>query len=377
MKYRVTGADRDTGESIELTIEAPDEAAAGEVADRKGITVGAVLPVAAPAQAVAPTHSAYQRVEHGHYRGAPIVNIAPPRRGSSLGIASLILGVLAFLICWIPLVNLLGVPLSALGLVLGFIGFLVAIARNGAGIGYPIAGAAICGLALFIAISFTGAFVSSMQRMSSALVAESQTRDATNQATVAATMTTSPAAAGAPDGRAGAEDAESTPPILRPEEPIKPEADWAPADAPVRQGDVQVRIKSVKVEQVPLKDSFGGGGARSKDRLLMVQVEISNLSDTKKIDYDGWSGGPVSFGSRVRIMDNFDNRYKLVSFGFGSDVIGAVQRESVYPGRSVEDMIVFEEPIEKVEHLTLELPADAFDGTGMLRFRIPASMILR
>ena len=43
------------------------------------------------------------------------VNVAQPSKAAnSLGIASVILGILAFLICWIPLIGLLGVPLSGL-----------------------------------------------------------------------------------------------------------------------------------------------------------------------------------------------------------------------------------------------------------------------
>ena len=74
---------------------------------------------------------------------AVAVRVEAPRRGSGLGLAACILGVLAFVICWVPLIGLIGVPLSALGLILGLIGLLVAILRKGAGIGFAIAGSAI------------------------------------------------------------------------------------------------------------------------------------------------------------------------------------------------------------------------------------------
>lgn len=106
------------------------------------------------------------RTESGHYAGAPVINVALPRRGSSLGVASMVLGVLAFLICWIPIVNLIGAPLAALGLLLGAVGFLVALTRGGSGIGSPIAGAAICGMALFVTITITGAMATGAKAMS-------------------------------------------------------------------------------------------------------------------------------------------------------------------------------------------------------------------
>src|SRR5207249_4641219 len=60
---------------------------------------------------------------------------------------SMILGILAFLICWIPLVGAIGFPLSALGLLLGVPGVVIALCRKGRGIGFPIAGLAISALA--------------------------------------------------------------------------------------------------------------------------------------------------------------------------------------------------------------------------------------
>jgi hypothetical protein len=38
---------------------------------------------------------------------------------------------------------------------------------------------------------------------------------------------------------------------------------------------------------------------------------------------------------------------------------------------------VFEAPVDGISYLRLEVPAWAIDGTGTLRFQIPASMIQR
>ena len=69
------------------------------------LTKPADPPVPQSAQVVdyAPPPAAQQPV--------PTVNVITPRRSSSLGIASVILGILAFLICWIPLPRL-AVPCS-------------------------------------------------------------------------------------------------------------------------------------------------------------------------------------------------------------------------------------------------------------------------
>lgn len=100
MRYIIRGADRDTAEDIELGIDAPDEATAREIAHRKGIMVSTVVPTIVPAPVTrVVARPQPSRMEQGHYAGAPVVNIAPPRRGNSLGVASLVLGILAFLIC--------------------------------------------------------------------------------------------------------------------------------------------------------------------------------------------------------------------------------------------------------------------------------------
>lgn len=84
---------------------------------------------------------------------SPVIQVnAPARHGNSLGIASMVLGILAFVICWIPILNLLGLPLSGLGLLLGIIGIIISATRGGSGIGFPIAGTAIAFVALVVVL---------------------------------------------------------------------------------------------------------------------------------------------------------------------------------------------------------------------------------
>lgn len=71
-----------------------------------------------------------------------------PRTVRSLGIASLILGSLALLICWLPMIDVLGTALGGFGLLLGTVGLVVSIIREGDGIGLAITGAAVCLVAL-------------------------------------------------------------------------------------------------------------------------------------------------------------------------------------------------------------------------------------
>lgn len=343
MKFEVTGADRDTGDTIAMTIEAPDEEAAERAANKKGIMVSQVELVRKAPAKLAPAATVAPRVEQGHARGAPVINVAMPRRGNSLGVASLVLGVLAFLICWIPLINLLGVPLSGLGLLLGVIGIIVALTRRGSGIGFPIAGSAVCALALAVAVGMTTAIVSGGLRQARTAVRESKTNQSSG----------SPV----PHEKSGLQ--------------------WAMASGPVTQGDIQVQIKAVRVGKVPLKERFSDDATQSKDELLAVEIEVTNLSTTKKVDYRTWGGDSTSILNHTVLKDNHDNRYRVIDFGFGSSVVGAIESEALYPGKTVQDVLVFEKPVADLDYLNLELPASQFRGEGMLRIRIPASMIQR
>lgn len=79
------------------------------------------------------------------------VNVNQSRAAHSLGIASLVLGILSFFVCWIPFV---GFGFGGLGLVLGIAGLVFSIIRKGSGIGYSIAGIAVSSVAVLIGIGF-------------------------------------------------------------------------------------------------------------------------------------------------------------------------------------------------------------------------------
>lgn len=111
--------------------------------------------------------------------------------------------------------------------------------------------------------------------------------------------------------------------------------------------------------------------------MLSIEIEVSNLSETTKTDYRSWGESAIFSTRGASLTDNFGNEYSLVTFGISDGPVGSVRLESVYPEASVKDVIAFQAPIEKVEYLNLELPASNFGGEGVLRIRIPASMMQR
>lgn len=79
----------------------------------------------------------------------------PPRRAKSvngLGIASLVVGIVAVLGCWIPFVNVASMILAVLALIFGIAGLIIALTGQKSGVGMPVAGSIVSGVALLVAI---------------------------------------------------------------------------------------------------------------------------------------------------------------------------------------------------------------------------------
>lgn len=304
------------------------------------------------------------RLERGHVPHVPSVNVHMPRRTSSLGVVSLILGVIAFFFCWIPVLGILSIPLSALGLLLAAIGSLVALVRRGSGIAYPIGGGVVSGLALLIG----SAQIAAVTGVATAIDESQRRKTRTNQEVVGSGPPTSQErpATEQPPAPESAGDSKGA------------EPEWASAKSPVRQGDVEVRITSVFVGKVPLRSRFDGRVTTSQDDLLAIHLGVTNRSQSKKVEYRSWLGRDVLFTrDYATLKDNFGNGYKRISFGYGADIIGHAESASIYPGKELGDVLIFEIPVDAAEYLDLELPARNFGGDGMLRIRIPAEMIRR
>lgn len=154
-------------------------------------------------------------------------------------------------------------------------------------------------------------------------------------------------------------------------------ADWANAGITAQQEDIRVTIESAKVDFGRLSQTFGDGMGKSKDKLLIISLHIENTSVAKKIEYRGSAGGRFSTETAASLRDDLDNSYKRIAFGLSTQLVGQVSSESIYPNKSISDLLVFEVPVEKASFLKLELPAAVFGGTGKLRIKIPMKMVER
>jgi len=284
------------------------------------------------------------------------VVVTPSKSVSGLGIAALVLGIISCLMCWIPFLGLIIIPLALLGIVFGIIGAIVSLAGRRSSIGMPVAGCVVCVVALIVAILSTGRAAAAIDE---AIKESEAMKNATNQEKTSSTP--------------GGEDSSTEIPVAG----KPPTEKWAPVSAAVKQGGAEVRILEVSLGQVAIKESFSGDTGQSKDELLAVKIEIKNLTTTKKLEYRSWAGADFSIGrDYATLEDTFDNVYKRITFGMDKPV-GRLSAVSVYPGKSVTDILVFEKPLNTVKALRLELPAKNVGGTGMFRFEIPAETIKR
>lgn len=155
-----------------------------------------------------------------------------------------------------------------------------------------------------------------------------------------------------------------------------PDEEWADSRNALRQRDLEVKITEATVSFVPLED-FSNRSGKSKERLLMIRLEITNTSSSRKVDYRGRGAPFADVLSRASLRDEKGNHYKRCDFGFANRVVGQVRdAESIYPGKSLSDVLVFERPVDGFATLLFELPANAFGGSGKLRFKIASGSVV-
>lgn len=308
-------------------------------AQRTVATPGALLPAPQPFEFD-------QQTAVPHSQLPPVVVYPPSGAAHSLGIASLVIGVLSFFVCWIPL---LGMVVSGLGLALGMGGLILAIARRGSGVGFAIAGSGLSLVTLLICLLWTTAIGSAFSTMDKALNRQTKT----NQTPI---------------------DAKNDVHAAGPEKKVDQEWPDATTSA-VEQDNIQVRVVGVTIDFVQGK-SFGD--FKSQEKLLKIELVIENKHTNRKISFEGWGSSSTFLADDApHVSDNFGNAYKRISFGLGSRIDGQASSESIYPGKQAKDLLVFEAPVENVDYLRLELPATNFGGTGKLRLQIPKTMIHR
>ncbi len=274
------------------------------------------------------------------------VNIQEPRRGNALAIASLVLGILAILGSWIPVLGMLAIPVAALGFILGVIGLVLALAAGRSGLAASSVGTGLSVLALVVVFVITGSFVQAVSNASKK----------------------------SGNARVAQSDTPASKPLAK--QPITPADTWVMAPAPAVLGDVRVRLSVMRVGKVPLKGPTGA--SESQNSLLMILVEITNRNEDRKLSYATWTRDSVALTRDLAtLQDDLGNHYRHIDFGIFDKPLGRTNDGSLYPDRPINDLLVFEEPLTRAKHLDLVLPGENVGAAGRFQFRIPAELIER
>lgn len=168
MQWEVIGADRNTGRDSKILVDADTEDSARRRANRLGLLVSDLRPLdpndsvagaAAPAAwaGVPPPVADYAAREPAARRARR--ESVMPKATNGFGIASLVLGIVAALICWIPLVGLLVVPIATIGVIIGAVGILIALITKRTSASLPTAGLSVCALSMVVPFVLGGILI--------------------------------------------------------------------------------------------------------------------------------------------------------------------------------------------------------------------------
>lgn len=291
------------------------------------------------------------------------------RGRSVLGIIALVIGILGVLLGRVPLLGSLSIFVGGLGALLAFIGLLVAAIGRTSGVGYPIAGGLVSILAIIAgfaqATASAKAIVEAVEEQSRLEGTPPPAELAELQRALGLPVTAPPV--GSPPGK--------PPPDGQDEDA---EVEWLSARKPIRHGDVELTIREVAIRKAPLRVPATDIRSRSKESLLLIKVQVKNLSKKEKIQYKSWTPSALGeAGNFALLYDSRDDNLVPAVFGPASEVVGHRTTTSIQAGKTLTDLLVFTPPREDVKHLNLELPAANFGGKGRLHVRIPAKMIER
>ena len=124
--------------------------------------------------------------------------------------------------------------------------------------------------------------------------------------------------------------------------------------------DVRITVTSVDVGPLDFGDT------KSEETYIRIRLLVENLSDRRKINYS------VSAGD-AKLTDDIGNEYAVSNVPiFGENVEGATGSGSIYPGKSVPELLFGEPPVEKARTLTLTVSGDVVDVPDEFRFQFPA-----
>ncbi|QDU49304.1 hypothetical protein Pan153_21130 [Gimesia panareensis] len=157
----------------------------------------------------------------------------------------------------------------------------------------------------------------------------------------------------------------STVPVESPRETKLDE--WRGAGLEASAGDAVVKVMQAEVGPIQYR-TLEDIQFQSAEEFLNLKISIRNRSKVKKYSY-------LSLGlyhtAEDLLQDEYGNNYPIYISGTVG-VVGQLNYANLYPGQSVEDLIIFARPVKSARHLRLCLPGAAITGGKPLYLQFPA-----
>jgi hypothetical protein len=141
---------------------------------------------------------------------------------------------------------------------------------------------------------------------------------------------------------------------------------WTDSASSITCGCIVAHISAHRIGTV-LESNGEGLGDTPMQGSYLIQVTLSNLSPTQKIEFSSWRSQLFKSGEATLTDDN-GNQY--ANYRYDLPLENQPDDLTIYPGSWVQDLISFQIPVQNRKWLHLELPASKFGGWGTLRFQI-------
>jgi hypothetical protein len=148
-------------------------------------------------------------------------------------------------------------------------------------------------------------------------------------------------------------------------------ADWVDvSQASWRLQDVRVAVRSAGVAPVEL---LGPKGQKkwTRERYLQVWLEVTNVGVARKVEFRAWGATAPPGGDAPRLTDPAGKVLAAKTFDPGTTPAWRAQTAGLLPGKSADQLLVFEAPPAAGDFLRLELPGGAFGAAEAVRLQIP------
>ena len=272
---------------------------------------------------------------------------SPPTRAlaTSLAAISSLLGIAAVGFCWQPALVRFAMPAGAAGAGFGIMAIIAALVGRGTGLTVALTGAILaCAAAAFVLLGMRGLLPARF---------------------VPASLR---AGSGQMSARGDAASSDSSTPGA---------AHGAPATiAPVRMGDVEVRVASALVVRPSVYDGDLNTLHTAAARYLQVTLELRHVGESQVAEYRSW-GKPAADEPFASLTDARGNSLKLIDLSPLMPIGRVKGPTTLYPrGPALSDVLLFEPPLSSGADLTLELPGGNVGAPGQtVRLHFPANSI--